>query len=153
MLSSKDSLHASLFRHQPATSMLSNDSNELIGKRQQGGSMLAVRGKVSKHATVAGANPTCLGRWNYIDLFNRGNKMRVTSACQCAKSKSTMGTVHLQPRRRFLAIRIDVCPRKLFILCLTQFASDSMSSGLEVILTVDANEHVVKGKLAKQLKT
>ena len=30
--------------------------------------------------------------------------------------------------------------------------SDSISLGLEVILTIDANEHVVKGKIAKQLK-
>ena len=43
-------------------------------------------------------------------------------------------------------------PRKLFILHLTPFMSDSMSSHLEVILPVDANEHAVKGKLAKQLK-
>ena len=58
----------------------------------------------------------------------------------------------LQRRRNFLAIRIDACPRKLFVLQLSTFASDSMLSGFEVILTVDANEHVVKGKLSRQLK-
>ena len=129
--------------------MLSNNSNELRSKTKQSGSMLEVRGQVSKHETIAGPDPAGLGRWNYIGLINRGNKVRVTSSCQCVKSKLTLDTMHLQPRKFVLARGIDVCPRKLFILHLTQFASDSMSSRLEVILNVDANEHVVKGKLAK----
>ena len=65
---------------------------------------------------------------------------------------STLGTVHSQRRRYFLARRLDVCPRKLFILHLTQFISSSITAGSEVILTVDANEHVAKGQLVKQLQ-
>ena len=91
--------------------------------------MLAVRGEVSKHTTGTGADPTGLGRWNYVDVLNKSNKVRFVSACQCVKSKSTLGTVHLQRRRYFLARRIDAYPRKSFILHLTQFISDSMSSG------------------------
>ena len=100
ILSSKDSLHTALLRHQSATSMLSNNSNEFIGKRQQSGSILAIRGAVSKYATAICTYPTGLGRWNYIDLVNRDNKVRIISACQCVKSKSTLDTVYLQ-RRRF----------------------------------------------------
>ena len=33
-----------------------------------------------------------------------------------------------------------------------QFIAQSISSELEVILTADANEHAVKGKVARQLK-
>ena len=79
ILSSKDSLHISLFYHQPATSTLSNNSNELIGRRQQGGSMLVVRGEVSKHEIAAGTDPTGLGRWNYVDLVNIINIINKTS--------------------------------------------------------------------------
>ena len=61
-VSEKDSLCAALFCHQLATSILSNNSNELTGRRQQGGAMLIVRGEVSKHTTTTGANPTGLGR-------------------------------------------------------------------------------------------
>ena len=114
--------------------------------------MLAVRGEVSKHVTTTGSDPTGLGRWNYDDVVNNGNEVRFASLCQCVKSKSALGTVCLQYRRNFLARKIDACPRKLFILNLKQFASDSISLGLDVILTIDANEHVVEGKLAKQLK-
>ena len=95
--------------------------------------MLAVRGEVPKHATATGVDPTGVGRWNYVDLVNRGNKVRFISAHQCVKSKSTLGTVCLQRRRYFLARKIEVFTRTLFILHLTQFISDSMPSRLEVI--------------------
>ena len=58
----------------------------------------------------------------------------------------------LQRRRHFLARNIDVCPRKLFIFYSTQFIAESISLELEVVLTVDANEHVVRGKFARQLR-
>ena len=113
--------------------------------------MVGVRGESSKHATVVGADPTGLGRWNHTDMINNDIKVRVMSACQRVKSKQTLGTVHLQRRRCFRARDIHECPRKLFILHLPQLVFDSISSGLEVILTVDVNEHVAKGKLAQQL--
>ena len=77
LLPIKDSLHTALFQHQPATSMLSNNSNELIGRRQQGRAMIDVRGEVSKHTTATGSDPTGLGRCNHVDLVNRGNKVRI----------------------------------------------------------------------------
>ena len=73
----------------------------MIGRRQHGGSMLDVRGEVSKHATATGADPTGLDRWNYVDLFHRDNKVRFKSAHQCVKSKTTLGSSYLQ-RRRYL---------------------------------------------------
>ena len=96
LLHQKDSLHHALFRHKPASSIHNNNSNELIGKRQQGGVMLAIRGQVSKHATGTGSDPTGLGRWNYIDLTNGDKKVRIISAYQSVKSVSTLGTVHSQ---------------------------------------------------------
>ena len=152
LLNHKDYHHYALFRHQPASSIHNNNSNELIGKRQQGGIMMAMRGEVSKHATVTGADPTGLGRWNYIDLENYSNKIRIISAYKSVKSVSTLGTACSQRRRHFLARGIDVCPRELFILHLTKFMPSSTIAGLEVILSVDANENDVKGQLAKQLQ-
>ena len=118
LLSFKESLHTAMFRNQPATSILSNNTNELIGRRQQGGVMLAVKGEVAKYATSTGADPTGLGRWNYIDVVNREKKVRIISAYQCVRSKTSLGTVYLQQRRYFLARNINICPRKLFIMYL-----------------------------------
>ena len=75
--------------------MLSNNSNELTRRRQQGSSMLVVRGEVSKHATAAGADPTGLGRWNCVDVVNKSNEVRFMSACHCVKSRPTLGTACL----------------------------------------------------------
>ena len=91
--------------------------------------MLVVRDELSKYVTSKGADPTGLGRWNYVGLVKRGDKLRFISACPCVKSKSTLGTVCLQRRRWFLARKIDVCPLKFFILHLTQFTSDYISLG------------------------
>ena len=85
-------------------------------------------------------------------LVSRGNKVRVISTYECVTSKSTLGTVCLQRRRYFLITKNDACPRKLFILHLIQFIAEFISLGLQLILIVDINEHVVKGKLARQMK-
>ena len=43
-------------------------------------------------------------------------------------------------------------PRKLFIINLTQFIAEYIDSGRDAIITADANEHVVKVKLAKKME-
>ena len=44
-----------------------------------------------------------------------------------------------------------MCPRKLFIMNVEQFIADSIEPGVEVMLTVDVNDRMVTGKLARQL--
>ena len=113
---------------------------------------MAIRGQVSKCTTETVLDPTGLGKWNYIDLSNGDRRVRIISAYQSVKSVSTLGTMQSQRLRYFIARGINVCPRKIFITHLTQFISNSMAVGLEVILTIDSNEHLVKGRLAKQLQ-
>ena len=45
-----------------------------------------------------------------------------------------------------------MCPHKLLIMHLKYFITDDVDLGREVILTVNANNHVVKVKLTKQLQ-
>ena len=45
-----------------------------------------------------------------------------------------------------------MCPHKLFIMHLVQFIVDTIELGLEVILSVHANEQMIKSKLALQLQ-
>ena len=58
----------------------------------------------------------------------------------------------MQRRRYFSARNNNECPRNLFIVHLSQFLSSSLAAGFDIILTVDRNEHMVKGKLAQRLK-
>ena len=74
--------------------------NELIGKIQQGGVMVGVKGEISKNTSAVGADPTGLGRWNYIDVVNGPKKVRLISAYQSVKSTFSLGTENIQ-RRRF----------------------------------------------------
>ena len=107
--------------------------------------MMEIRGQVPTHTTETGSDPTGLDRWNHIGLSNGDKKIRIISAHQSVKSVLTLGTVCSQHSRYFISRGVNVCSRKLFIMHLTQFISNSMAVGLEVILTIDSNEHVVKG--------
>ena len=59
-----------MFRNYPATSMLSNNANEIVVKIQQGGVMNAVKGQRNKYATSIGTDSTGLCRWIYIAIVN-----------------------------------------------------------------------------------
>ena len=71
---------------------------------------------------------------------------------QSVRSTVTLEIVYCQRRRFFRERCIGTCPRKLFIQHLVQFIATAMTSGYKVILTVDSNEHIVTGKLAKELQ-
>ena len=73
-------------------------------------------------------------------------------AYQFVRSKKSLGIVRRRRRLHFLARNINIYPRKLIIMHLVQFITDSIELELELILNVDTHEHVVKGKLARQLQ-
>ena len=112
--------------------------------------METAKGEFPRHATSIGTDSTGLSRWNYVDVDNGRKKLRFISACQSVKSSSIIGTVHSQLRRYFLVRNINVFPRKFFISHLIEFISDTINTGMEIILTVDENKHMVKNKLAKK---
>ena len=58
----------------------------------------------------------------------------------------------LQLRRYFLARHINTYHQKLSIIHLEQLNVESIGSGLEVNLTIDANKHMVKGKLSQKVR-
>ena len=70
--------------------------------------MTIVKGDIAKHTTSTGAESIGLGRWYYIDIVNGTKQLRVISAHQSVRSKSSLGTVHSQRRILFLARSIDI---------------------------------------------
>ena len=108
LLPKKDSLNTAMFQHYVATSILSNNTNELIGARQQGGVMTIVKGDIAKYAISTGADPTGLNRWNYIDIVDGTKQLRIIYACQSVISKSSLGIMHSQRRIFFLVRSIDI---------------------------------------------
>ena len=57
-------LRDKLFRGKESMSILTNNKQEHLGIRQQGGVFTGVIGPVSSMVISAGSNPTGLGRWN-----------------------------------------------------------------------------------------
>ena len=105
MTSNKESIHLTMFKNKPATSILSNDRNELVGIRGYCGTIAEVKVDFSRHVASTGADPTCLGRQNHVDVQNGRNKQRFISACQSVKSTSTLGTVYSERRKSFFSQR------------------------------------------------
>ena len=62
LTSNKDSLHTTMFKNKPATTILSNNKNELAGKIQQGCVIAVVNRNFARCATSADLDPTGLGR-------------------------------------------------------------------------------------------
>ena len=141
-----------MFQNYTARSILSNNTNKLIGISQKGGIMTIIKGDISKNETSKVAKPTGLDRWNYIVIVNGTKQLIIISAHQSIRSKSSLDTLCSQKRRFFLARSIEICRCKLFIMNLTQLFASTIELGLEVILSVDANEHILKGKLDLQLQ-
>ena len=53
-----------LFKSDAYFVQYSNNENELLGARQQGGVFLAIKGDLCKIISLPGCNDSGLGRWN-----------------------------------------------------------------------------------------
>ena len=58
--------------------------------------MNAIRGNIAKYSSFTGADPTGLGRWNYVDIINNNSNLRIAIAYQSVRSDTTLGTIYLQ---------------------------------------------------------
>ena len=55
-------------RHSPSIITLANNNTEGLGTRQQGGVCTAICGRFTSSYATGGADPTGLGRWNWIEI-------------------------------------------------------------------------------------
>ena len=76
----------------------------------------------------------------------------IITAYQCVESRSTVGTVFLQRERYLKRCNVSTCPRQQLIQDLVQFIISIREGNNKVILVADINEHVLNGKLPKELK-
>ena len=138
---------STLFAHETHVTKLSNNSNELINKHQQGGLMSSVRGECCKLVTATSCDPTGLARWQSIDLKNANGKIRFITAYQGVPSKQTSNTVHQQQLRYWQRHNRNICPRKAFALDIKEHLHNSLQEGFAIILCLDSNEDMTSGRL------
>ena len=68
-----------LFIHDTHYCILGNNSNELLAHRKQGGILTTARGDIYNLISSSGEDSSGLGCWNYLDIINSSNKIRIIS--------------------------------------------------------------------------
>ena len=59
-------LASKILNNKISVSILSNNTNKLLGMRQQGGAFTHMSRKMTNVATITGSDSAKLGRWNWI---------------------------------------------------------------------------------------
>ena len=85
--SPSDNIKYLLSCNQPTKLYLSNNSNEDINVRQQGGTCTGVRGRFFSCVSESGSDLTGLGRWNWMELKIGQARIRLISATNHYKLK------------------------------------------------------------------
>ena len=152
VVSSTFSMRNKIFQQKESVSILTNNQNEHLGMRQQGGIFTGITGSTSTVAIASGSDHTGLGRWNWIQLKGQSSSTYIITAYQCVESRTTVGTVFMQRERYLKKHNMSLCPRKHFIQDLVQFITRILEENNKVILSADINEHVIDGVLSRELK-
>ena len=147
------SMRNKIFRQKESVSILTNNKQEHLGMRQQGGIFTGAMGLMSGVAVASGSDHTGLGRWNWIQLKGHSSSTCIITAYQCVESRETVGTVFMQRERYLKKCNVSMCPRAHMIRDLVQFITGLLSENNKIILAADINEHVIDGTLPKALKT
>lgn len=146
------SIRDKIFQQKESVSILTNNNQEHLGMRQQGGVFTGVMGSTSGVAIASGSDPTGLGRWNWIQLKGHSSSTYIITSYQCVESRTTVGTVFMQRERYLKKCNVSMCPRAHMIRDLVQFITSLRRENNKVILAADINEHVINGVLPKELK-
>ena len=146
------SMRNKIFCQKESVSILTNNKQENLGMRQQGGVFTGIMGLMSGVAVASGSDHTGLGRWNWIQLKGHSSSTYIITAYQCVESRQTVGTVFMQRERYLKKCNVSMCPRAHMIRDLVQFITGLLSENNKITLAADINEHVIDGTLPKALK-
>ena len=146
------SIRDKIFQQKESVSILTNNKQEHLGMRQQGGVFTGIIGPASGVAIASGSDHTGLGRWNWIQLKGQSSSTFIITAYQCVESRTTVGTVFMQRERFLKKCNVSICPRSHFIQDLIQFTTGVLGDNNKVILAADINEHIIDGVLLRALK-
>lgn len=109
-------------------------------------------GPLSSYVLSQGADETGLARWVWTKVGMRGGKTTTfISGYQPCDNKSSRGTVLSQQSRYFEALGDHRNPRTIFFEDILHFIASCRANNEEVILFIDANEHIYNGRLGKAL--
>ena len=138
-----------------------NRNDKFPPKSQYGGTALMAFGRLTGFFGGSGQDETNLGRWTWMLFKGEGKNVRVISAYCPVKScrvrrrgadlHDRLGTVWEQHVRYFGDLTVD--PRKRFDKDLLEELTRWRDEGDELILMMDANQHIYDGKLGRALRS
>jgi hypothetical protein len=140
----------------PGTSTVAvaaNNINESINREQMGGTALAAIGRLSDIVTDKGCDDTGLARWTWLKIGNGRSITRVICVyLPCKPGKTSKGHTVWEQQSRYFQARGDFrYPSTVFIDDILTMIARWRKNGEEVILCIDANQDVYRGKLAMRL--
>eukprot|EP00956_Cyclotella_meneghiniana_P000971 scaffold1144_cov22-Cyclotella_meneghiniana.AAC.5 len=134
-----------------------DDLEKYVARRtKEGGTGLLAFGEVASlyNSSNSGKDPTGLARFVYMELKGTEGRstMILTGYCPCKNSTPNNGTSYQQQRRYFIKKEgREVCPRPRFISDLEAIVKKWKEEGRSVIVMLDANEDVYRGKIGRLL--
>ena len=131
----------------PIRTVTAHNKNEAITRAQEGGTAIIMFDRMATLATKSSSDP--LGRWCWTTFEGKNNSItRLMVAYNPCKSKNTrLKTVYSQQRRFYRSKGDNRCPRVIFREDLDRILARWTTNGDKIILFIDANENLAKGKI------
>ena len=142
-------------REKYRTSIAHNTRDPAVSVSQPGGIGLIACKELKQYIKDSRGDFRKLGRWNsWIIGQNPEHRTRMVVAYQVAKttSKRAQNTIVLQHRRYCQHNGINLSPRELFQQDFMTCVNSWLASGERLIIFMDFNEHVLRGKLPRLLQ-
>lgn len=137
-----------------ARSVRGYNKHDNIHRGQEGGTAIIGINQATSLVLKSGVDTSGLGRWSWMLLEQLpGHRTRLVSAYQpCANRQGGYASCYSQQRAYHREQGDRRCPRFLFRLHLITQLRKWRDEGDRIILMMDANEHILRGKFSQMLR-
>ena len=124
-----------------------------MGQHQPGGCAVLTFGKLHQYARRNGGDFRNLGQIaSTVYYANRKNRTRVVTAYNVGCNKPRGLKTNYQQHLRYIQDKqLEIKPESMFLLDLYALLKTWKDQGDRLLLFMDANEHILKDKLARML--
>ena len=124
-----------------------------VGRYQPGGCAVLTFGKLHQYARKNGGDFRKLGRVaSTVYYANRKHRTRVVTAYNVGSNKPRGLKTNYQQQLRYIQDKqLEIEPESMFLLDLYALLKTWKDQGDRLLLFMDANEHILRGKLARML--
>ena len=136
----------------PVKAITSFNKGEAVTRAQEGGTALIMFDRMA--SLSARSHRDHLGRWCWTTFQGKNNSTtRLMVAYRpCISKHSSLHTVYAQQRRYFRRNGDNRCPVIIFREDIDKILTKWTAKGDKIILFIDANENIAKGKMRQLLK-